>query len=270
MKEFATHILLFMGFFGIFDKMIVKEKFRDDIALYIFGAERINFPRMENSLIGGLIGFVLPKSIGRAALRLWGISITLILIVFVADLFHDNSVIRRAAEKYENWEFFSYLMYLALALIVVSLLSLPSDYLSALITKKIFYGKSRSILTYPLWILFDLLLSAVLIFLFLRMVGFFAVRFEAADLTFDPTSPSEALNSLGGIISIWWFGITISTVSVIILSIAQIVALTLGSLLRFASTILRANRWLAANSEFLCYPFTFMGMILGLITYFLL
>ncbi|MGC3940617.1 hypothetical protein ACOTTU_22690 [Roseobacter sp. EG26] len=272
MTAFIAHIGAYAAFFGLLDALLSREA-RESFSMYIFGFEGCDFPKMEKALMDSLIGFVLPH--GRPMLslfRLWMVSWAALTLSYSIGSYwtfetggdgHAYQVALAEGYGAVAWLLFQ----AAVAISVFATFSLPNDFISARITRAIFVHEQRSLATYPFWILVDavasLLVWGVLIVAILS-IGFFGG---------EPLYDTESINSFGDYFSLDGFFVALSTGvifsgnSIVFLSVVQIIALLLGSLTRLLSGALRVNQWLALNSNVHMAPFTFLGILTGIVVY---
>ncbi|MCB2128198.1 MAG: hypothetical protein KDE03_03765 [Rhodobacteraceae bacterium] len=255
LKDTFSIIAATVSFFAIFDAFCSTEH-KNRISWYIFGFGNTGFREFERNLITGLVNFILYQRPLIRFLRLYAISVALFFLTMCLVYY----ITAKAPSVSGFFADFSgdYGKGL-LIFLFFPLFSVPFDYFSYLVTDRIFVRKQRKLRYYPALIFFDLVVS-YLPFIFLLVV--FSMLSSAKIL--DPDEKFQLI-SAKTVFMLIFIGSLAGSISIIFVSVIQVLAMLTGLLARGLSGLLHVNQLVAMNSEVHRFPFAFIGLLFSLV-----
>ena len=245
-----------IGFFGLFD-LIVEDSRRYKLSEYIFGFKEISTASFESHMIKSLVSAYLLKD-RLSWMRVFFYLTTpggllLFLIVIMDGKNPIGTIFGQVSSLIEDVGLAQFFLFS----IVFCLISFPSDYLSVLITKKIFFDKTKLFPKSILWIIVDFVLSIIL------PVLLFSLSLGLSNLVGYLYPPWYE----GSMETAFWIlftgGFLISFFVSGLLSILQVTILLFGLLIRFCLKVSKLNMHLVRFSKIHESPFAFLGVIAG-------
>jgi hypothetical protein len=244
-----------VSFFAIFDAFCSTEH-KNRISWYIFGFGNTGFREFERNLIAGLVNFILYQRPMTKILRLYAVSAALFLLTVVTIYSLTSKAPSASAFLSQTWGVNgSGLLLLAL----FPALSVPFDYFSFVVTDRVFVRKSRKLRFYPALILFDLVISYLPFILLVSLTMYLS---SAKFLEFDQKTSLLSVQAAYMFVII---GSMLGSISIIFVSVIQVLAMLTGLLARGLSGLLHFNQLVAMNSEVHRFPFAFIGLLFSLV-----
>lgn len=255
--NFLGTITLFTGLFGIIDAG-AKNHLRAGVAEYIFGFHNKTFRNFDQKTIQALLSvFVRDNRLRKIRILIFSYLFSVGCLVAFLSLFVWFSASGQATYSASV----AHLLNMAIrpkspdevriVFLLFGVLPLAAylfDLYSLWISKKLFWNRNFGLLLTPVLILADILLS----------VAPFLILAFATTLPFI-----SADNFLGGFFVI---GAFFQVPSMVFINFVQISVLLFGSMFRLLVTLTKLNRYTVLVTNFHEYPFTFLGLMIGLMT----
>lgn len=246
MIESLSVISTFVGLFALMD-LLVEDKQKNIVAEYVFGFREHNFELFEQRLIQGLLDIYVKNNRLRFFRIILFYSIVGILIIWSWMFFkfdHLDLIERDGIDEY--------VLSGATSLFFMFCLSYPSDLWSVWVTKQIFYKKKRKFPISIFWIFLDIFLSLGVIIILVTIFSWLPVG-------------SDGL--IFGMIALEAYSLFMAAVTAtIMMSLILLLMLPLGFGLRASMKITKLNTPIALYTKAHNYPFTFVGLIAGILT----
>jgi len=245
------------AFFYLFDQL-AEEKDKNTISWYLFGFFDVNFEQFDRSCISFILGLFRNRSNNFLLWRIFALSFisTSMSFCVLYYIFNIGAEESEARELTANL-FFDLMdapsgevLFFIFIIGTISLVSLPFDYISLRISSFIF--EERTLVGWKLifGIFIDAILSFSIFILPLYFIYFHSGIFETKSVNFS--APFLIL-----------MGTIISSLSVLVFSIFQIILLFFGLIIRFFVIFTRLNRLTVIRSNSHKYPFTYIGILFG-------
>lgn len=243
-----------LGLFALFDRFSTQQQ-KDQISEYIFGFHDVSFSRFENDVIRMIFRPILNTNNQIVFWRAAVLSVfTTAIWAFIGYASEQPSI--NTAEIINNsWT------NVAIGTAIIILF----DYSSYSITKNTFLDDeigsffSNVLIDFFLKLIIIAVLLLTLVFIENAITGNASLRFQPIEAWEDGYEDYLLYQQ-----SAARFVVIVALQSAFTLSAVQIFVLAFGSQLRFLILISRINSYIALNSNFLSYPFSFVGMFAGI------
>lgn len=238
------------------------ENRKQKIAEYIFGIEEIKFGAFETNTIRFLMGIFIKEGRVRPVLvftRLSLIGALLGTFFYGANLELVSLYYTIGRPSTVSVEFLLLMLGIFIGL---SCFGFPIDLLSLKVTKALFVDRKPNTIMLAPTIVLDCVLSLALPALFVILSQIIALFFGSWHVF-----PSDAANFYFvefmtlGLLSVAFFGALSLGITAI-----QVVVLIVGVFVRCIMAFTRLNSFVAMHSEIYHHPFTFVGLVLSVIT----
>lgn len=230
---------------------VVNRDHREAVAMYVFGFQNRSFPDFERNLIVSLMSPFL-KSNGK--LRLWAVYVASIIITF--------AILVATNWDSETMGLVSVAAYAFLLAVAWSIATFPLDLFSYWITKKLLIDRKPRFPVSILVVMSDIFLSMSPYLLLVVVFRFASETVVAVFSTFlSPTTETAV-----GLFFVFLVLLMSAIISAAI-SIVQIVVLVVSLCIRGVVGFTQFNNVLAMHSRIHNFPFTFIGLITGLILF---
>lgn len=231
----------FVALFGLLD-LFIEDKLRFKISEYIFGIHEITFRDFENNVIHILMSPYVKESKLQPLKVLTRYS-TLGALIFCVLL---------ASSGGQNSNTIVNVILINLVLFcVLTIFSWPFDMWSLKVTSFLFLKKPRTFPISIFYIILDFAFTWAPAFL---VAPIFKLFLWTVDL---PGSEYFMLGAIGGLLA--------SLLTSSLVTYLQIIVIGLGVSLRLLVKLTKLNTLIAMNSKTHEYPFTFLGLITGLL-----
>jgi hypothetical protein len=237
----------FVGIGSFLDNFVLRDEHKALVSSYVFGEKSASISRFEKSVLNSLIEMMLIKGGGRLSiLRIWLLSFLVLAIPSGIPFWVDK-----------GGGLIAKILSPLLGGTLLATCTLPFDYVSMLITKKIFYRRPYNpIFLFPMWVIdytasLCVIASAwAAIFLCARMLGWIV------------TSENQASFDIVMVCSM---------VSTTVVALFQLVTVVSGWLCRIIVVILRGQAGfffkITQNKRLREYPITILFIGTGLVIY---
>jgi len=237
--KFISDLVTVIALFGIFD-LLLEEKTKRKLSLYIFGFHDLTFWEFENKLIKGLMKhFIIDSKISPKRVFLYSITVATVLYSIAIFYGHINN------DKELNLsDIANPLVYVSI--IFISIITYPLDLWSLWITKRLFVDINNSAKFWFIFVLIDLFLSALPALL---IFGFISQNMN------NNHAYMLILAIMGGVASF----------SIVMISFIQILSNVVGFIIRSILIFTRINSYTAMYTKAHDFPLTFIGFIIGVV-----
>ena len=229
------------GFFSIID-VTVGKKFKNSISEFIFGFHNLDFSTFEFNVINGLLSpFILDEKLSKRRVIMFTIANSILLIIFFWGFFFTSDSYKSNMFD-ESFGIGLFIVILSIVFVLFSTLCLPFDLFSIFITKRLFWKKKNSVHIIFIKMILDVLLSVFAVVIMWIAV---AVFIEAGPF---------------GLIML------LQVQSVVILTLVYFITIFIGIVLRAFIVFTSLNRYTVLYTSLHESPFTFIGIIFGIIS----
>lgn len=246
MLEQLGLISTFIGIFGLLD-ILVDEKHKNSFSEYLFGFKNHDYRFFERNIITGFVKIFISNE--RLNLARVFFFYTLPGLAIIQIWIWSGITGSQFVETDDKIGFLSDVFKLFIPMV---LFSFVSDIWSVLITKKLFFNKNHefpySIIRVFADVLFSLVLPFTLLVLCIWLIALtqFTVTEDIYGLALPISLYAAALSSIA-------------------LSLLTLIVLLVGVGIRCLLKLTRINIPIALWTKFHNYPFTFLGVLVGLI-----
>lgn len=263
--EEVAFIGLCLGIFGFLDA-VVEHKYKTQVAEFVFGFHNISLTNFEGGSINGLLSVLIKND----KIVLWRVALYCFVITCISLLVWSSVALANTTGE----NFFAVLQKYALdgrklfasqedggagitsTLLLLPILTLPIDYFSVWITKKIFWQKRIK-----LYYVFPKILLDIAISLMPILVAGFGIFLA---VVVQKSSMSTYFNT---IIGYYLIAALIQLPSSVLINLLQISILIVGLFSRVLLVLTKLNSYTVIFSRLHEVPFSFIGLIVGLLLF---